>query len=346
LFEETHPDTRLQFVVKAEHGKGGIQDYLLNTAPVVPALLPDLVLIDIDELEEVVRAELLHPIGDLVPRELVDDLYPFARESGTFDGKLYGLQVLADLDHLVYNPGEIDLVPRAIPGVLNMQGQYLFPAGGQEGLVNDAFLTMYLAARNLPPEADLEEAFLEPGSLASTLQYYLDGKTRGIFPLDILGYHTTADCWPHYLDGSASMTQISAHRYLAERSELLGSAASEIPGSKGTIGRGWALALVAPDVGRQSVAVDFMVQMMAPQVNAEWNQAAAYLPTRAAALEYWDAADPYVLLMQQQLAIARPRPRLPNYEQVAGALQLAVEDVFEERSTPEEAAARVLDSTP
>lgn len=142
------------------------------------------------------------------------------------------------------------------------------------------------------------------------------------------------------------MTQISAHRYLATRDQLQNSAVSEIPGSRGAIGRGWAVIIVTPDTVRQALAAEFMTQMMAPPLNAAWNEAASYLPTRQAAMGNWDPADPYTPFIAAQLELARPRPRLPNYKQVSGALQQMLEAVLREERTPAEAAAQVIESNP
>jgi len=191
-FEEAHPEVRLHFVLKKPYGKGGILDYLLTTGAVVPGLLPDLAILDVAELGAAVQAEVVQPLDDLLPNDLVTDLYPAMREACTFEGRLYGLQYQADLEHLVYNTGRMTVPPSSWPGVLSNPGPYLFPAGGQSGLVNDAFLIQYLAVQ--PPQAGGAEGefVLDQDSLAAVLQYYLDGKARGVFPPDILNYHTIA----------------------------------------------------------------------------------------------------------------------------------------------------------
>ncbi len=340
-FETAHPDVRLEFVLKKPYGKGGILDFLLTTAAVVPDLLPDLVFIDVDELNTAVQAGLVQPLDTLVPSDLVADLYPFAREASTFDRRLYGLQFQADLDHLVYNTGKMAMPPRSWPGVLSGQGPYIFPTGGQAGLVNDAFLIQYLAVRGQPADGP----FLEKNSLAAVLQFYQDGLSRGVLPANITTYRTLADCWRDYLAGQAALVQVSAHLYLADRNRLEGSAVAPIPtinGPAAPIGRGWALAVVTSDPARQLLAAEFLAQLMSPEINGTWNLAANYLPTRQAALAFWNQSDDYVLFLQQQLQIARSRPTIPNYTQVATALQRAVEAVLSGTATPEEAAAQAV----
>jgi ABC-type glycerol-3-phosphate transport system substrate-binding protein len=339
-------DIRVRFIAKRAYGKGGILDFLLTTSAVVPNLLPDLVFIDVDELDNAVQAELVQPLDDLLPPDLVADLYPFARDACTFNGRLYGLQFQADLDHLVYNTGQMTIPPSSWPGVLSNPGPYLFPAGGQAGLVNDDFLIQYLAVRAQPPSGAVEGPFLDADSLVAVLQFYQDGVSRGIFPTSILDCHTTDDCWRDYLAGEAALTHVSAYRYLTDRGRLQGSAVAPIPtinGPGAPISRGWALALVATDPTRQSLAIEFMTRLMSAETNGTWNLAAGYLPTRQAALAGWDETDSYTRFAEQQLQVARPRPTVANYAKVAAALQEAVEDVVTGAAAPEEAAAQAIE---
>jgi multiple sugar transport system substrate-binding protein len=180
------------------------------------------------------------------------------------------------------------------------------------------------------------------------LQYYQDGVSRGVFPPEVLGYHSTEDCWPDYVAGQAALTHVSAHRYLLERGQLPDSAMAAIPGISGAsnpISRGWALALVTNDPARQSVAIEFLSELMSPQTNAAWNEAARFLPTRQAAMATWNEEDSYARFAEQQLQAARPHPRVPNYSQVGVALQQAVEQVITGTATPEEAANEAVGST-
>jgi ABC-type glycerol-3-phosphate transport system substrate-binding protein len=347
-FEETHPDVRLKFVLKKPYGKGGILDFLLATEAVVPDLLPDLVLIDVDELNTAVQANVIQPLDQLIPADIVADLYTFARDAATANGQLYGLQLWADLDHLIYNTGKMTISPRSWPGVLSNPGPYIFPAGGQSGLVNDAFLIQYLAARPQPSDTSSETPFLEQEALVGVLQFYMDGVSQGVFPAEIVDYHNTDDCWRAYQAGDAALAQVSAHRYLADRDRLQSTAVAAIPSINGpaaSLGRGWAMALVAADPDHQAAATDFLVQIMAPDVNSAWAQAANYLPTRQSSLANWDQIELYTRFVQQQLQAARARPIIANYAQVASALQIAVEEVVAGTASPEEAAAEAIEST-
>lgn len=347
LFEAARPDVRIDFVRKKPYREGGIREFLLNTGAAVPQLLPDLVFIDVDELAEVVEAELVQPLDGLMPSDLASDLFPFAREACTFDGRMFCLPLVADLDHLVFNQGVLESAPGSMPGVLSYREPYIFPAGGREGLVNDAFLIQYLDTRQLPAVSGFKEPFLEVNSLVATLQFYQHGVSRGIIPTQILEYETTRDCWSAYLARQATLAQVSAHVYLTERNLARSTGVAPIPGSNGpaaAIGRTWALALIAASPGRQAVAIEFMDQLAEPEVSGSWNRAAGYLPAFRTALASWGATDPYTPFIQERLQEARPRPRFTNYVQVAGELQAAVEAVLRGTHTPQEAAVQVIEN--
>ncbi|MFC2030738.1 extracellular solute-binding protein [Chloroflexota bacterium] len=357
-FTADNRNVRLQFIPKKAYGDGGILDFLQTTGDVVPNLLPEVVFIDVDELGPAVDAGLVQPLDDLVPSDVVDDLYPFAREACTIDGQLYCLQFQADLDHLAYDTGRVVVPPGSWPEVLSYPGQYTFPAGGQDDLVDDDTLIQYMDVRSWPIDDDSGEPFLEQDSLVAVLQYYHDGRAREVFPAKILEYRSFEEnpeegaekMWRDFLAGESAMTHVSASRYLSERgSTPQGPGAAAIPAISGPVaalGRGWAMALVTTDPFREDAAVEFMTQLMAPETNAGWNQAAGYLPTRQTAITYWHPEDDYTPFIHQRLLTARRRPRLPSYAQLAAVFQVAVESVLSGTATPEEAAAQAIEDAP
>src|SRR5690606_22302678 len=146
-------------------------------------------------------------------------------------------------------------------------------------------------------------------------------------------------------NGQAALVQVSAHRYLQDRGSLSGMGVSSIPAMHGPaapIARGWVLALVTPDATRQVAAAELMAQLLSPEVNAAWNQAAGYLPTGTAAMPMWCTNDSYARFVDWQLQAARPRPALPNYTQVAAALQEAVVSILNDTATADQADAKAV----
>jgi len=343
-FEAAHPTIAVRPVLKKPYGKGGILDFLLTTSRAVPQALPDLVIIDTTELDDAVQAGLVQPLDDLLSTELQEDLFPFVLEAGRFNGQLMGVQFEADVEHLVYNTLKLSAPPLNWTGVLSSEVGYIFPAGGEDGLVNDAFLIQYVAAAEAPFD-EQGRLHLEKQALTQVLQFYRDGMQVGIIPTTVLEYHTTDDCWPTYLLAEVGMANVSSTRYLAERDKLRNTAFAPIPtrgGSVTTITRGWALAVVTTDPARQKAAGRLIEWLMAPPNNAAWTQATGHLPTRRAAFDHLNQADDYVPFLHRQLLAAHARPGDPDYERKARALQQAVEDVVSGAASPQAAAAAVM----
>jgi ABC-type glycerol-3-phosphate transport system substrate-binding protein len=345
-FFDEEPELGLEIVLKKPYGRGGILDFLLNTSKVVPELLPDLVVMDTFEVGSAVNAGLLQPLDDILPGELVGDLFPFAQQACSVDGKLYCIQLYADFEHLVYNTALVLVPPRSWVTTLNGPGPYCFPAGGSGGLVNDAFWIQYLALP--PPEPqDGVVPLLDAERLTRVFQFYVDGLERDIILADVAEYDTSDACWPVYLNGQAAMTHATVRRYLTDRGLLRNSDVSSIPTGTGramTISRGWGIALVARQASRQQAAAALIDWLASPANSARWTYAAKYSPTRRAALPLWGDDTAYRSFVEQQLEAARPRPSIPDYTRVATVLQQGVQKVVQGLSSPEAAANEVLRS--
>ena len=124
---------RVQVERKARYGKGGLLDFLRSAQPVAPSVQPDLVALDVAELEEAVAAGVLQPLTPILDDTVTGNLYPFAKEAGQFDGQLYAVQFLSDFDHAVYLPAQVDEPPDQWSDILAPQTPYLFALGSPQG---------------------------------------------------------------------------------------------------------------------------------------------------------------------------------------------------------------------
>ena len=341
-FEAARADVTIEYVLKKPYGKGGILDFLSTARAAAPTVLPDLVILDILELDEATEAGLIQPLDDLVSSEVQQDLFPFARRS--FDGQLMGIQFEADVEHLIYNTNKIDSPPITWREVLSDSVAYIFPANGEGSLVNDAFLIQYLAAGGGLLDESGAPA-LDNDALVQVLQFYADGLEAGAIPSSVLEFADLDDCWVVYVSAQAALSNVSSDRYLADRGLLKNTAFAAIPtrdGNVATLSKGWALAIVTEDSGRQAAAAQFIEWLLAPESNANWNLAAGHLPTRQAAFEHLGTEDQYFPFVRQQLANVYPQPIDPAYDKIGRALQRAVQDVLQGEVSPEEAAEAVI----
>ena len=210
-FTADPPDVVVEYVLKTPYGKGGILNFLLTTSAAVPAAMPDLVAIDTIELKEAAQAGLLQPLEEVISTELQEDLFPFAQQVGRFEGQLVGLQFETDIEHLIYNTNKLEELPLTWTDVLTDEVSYVFPAGGREGLVNDAFIIQYLALGGQLVDETGQPALNEE-LVTQVLQFYRDGYEMGVIPPSVSDFKTLDDCWPVYLSAEVAMSNVSSRR--------------------------------------------------------------------------------------------------------------------------------------
>jgi len=341
-FEAAHPNVTLEYVLKKPYGKGGMLDFLSTARAVAPTVLPDLAILDTIELDEAAEAGLIQPLDDLVSGEVQQDLFPFALRS--YDDQLVGLQFEADVEHLIYNTNKIDSPPMTWREVLSDSMAYIFPAGGEGGLVNDSFLIQYLAmGGQLLGESG--KPALDKDALVEVLQFYADGLEAGAIPPSVLEYADLDDCWVVYVSAQAALSNVSSDKYLADRGVLKNTSFAAIPTRDGnvvTLSKGWALAIVTEDSSRQAAAAQLIEWLLEPENNANWNRAAGHLPTRQTAFDHLGTEDQYFPFARQQLKSVYPRPMAAAYDKIGRALQRAVQDVLQGEVSPEEATEAVI----
>ncbi len=340
-FVAEHPGIAVEYILKKPYGKGGILNFLVTTSAAAPAALPDVVVIDPLELGEAVRAGVLQPLDDWIAADTQNDLFPFALNGGRFGDQLMGVQFTADVEHLVYNTSQLESPPQTWTDVLTRGARYIFPAGGQDGMVNDATLIQYMAVGGRLAD-DEGQPVLDPDPLTQVLQFYADGRRKGVIPSSVVDFETVDDCWPIYLSAQVSMSNVSAHRYLTDRGLLQSTSFVPVPTRDGnvvTLSRGWSLAMVTADPARQAAVAQLLEWLLRPDNNTAWNQAANLLPTRRAAFDILGTTDDYYPFVRRLLERAYSPPPPTAYSTVGKALQQAVQDVLTGKATPAEAAA-------
>jgi len=339
-FKATHPGLTVEVHRKKPDGKGGMLDFLLTASRVAPAVMPDLIAIDTAFLKEFTSHGLLVPIDALVSPEIQEDLYPFARNACTWEDQLVCLQFeIEDIEHAIYNPSKIAVAPTSWSEVFSSGATYIFPAAGNNGLVNDAFLIQYLSTGAQLVDANGDPA-LDPRAVADVLDFYQQGIARGAILPDVLEYATVENCWPKYLQAEVVMSNISSNLYLT----VQGGEPASVPTRDGRavmLSRGYAWALTARDAARQELAIKLLEWFMYPANMAAWSRAAGRLPTRRAAFEQMPR-DSYVAFLYTQLEYAIPYPRSEVHERIYRAIQGAIEAVLVQGQSPESATQNLL----
>ncbi len=342
---------RVNPVLKARYGKGGLLDFLRTAQPVAPSILPDLVVMDIAEVEQVVSLGLAQPLDDLLPREITATLYTFARQAGQFDGRTLAVPWVADLEHVIYDRERMSQPPSTWTGVVSQKLTYVFPIGapqppsaaGPTEDVQPVFISHYLSAGGAL-DARSRRLNLQEQPLVRVLGFYRDANEAQLLPKNALNIISLDDAWNAFGQGGLTMANVSARRYLANRDALPTAGFAAMPGWSNpapVVARGWAWIITTTDPARQRAAADLIAWLVAPERSGPLAQAAGWLPSTPAGLDTWGAS-PYFEFLDGLLATAVGQPVGPEYAQTAARLQKAVAAVLRGTTSPAEAAQTAM----
>jgi ABC-type glycerol-3-phosphate transport system substrate-binding protein len=344
-FADQNENIGVEYVLKAPYGESGVLDFLLAASYAAPSALPDIAIVDAFELGPLVRAGLARPLHDLIDDDLRTDLFPFAQEACTFDGDLLGIQFEADIEHLVYYTAALELAPATWADLLTGPISYTFPAGGQDGLVNDAFLIQYMAQGGQLFDEE-GKPNLQSSAVQRVLRLYDAVRVWEVSPMRVLDIHNLEECWEAYAEGNITVSHISSWRYLTSRDLMQDTSFAALPtetGEPATMSRGWAFVIITESSHRQAAAARLIEWLMAPQNLAEWSREANHIPTRTSALERTGWPSDYVSFLQTQLHNAFFRPSAQGFDGIARALQGSVVDVLTGARTPRQATNEVME---
>jgi len=344
-FEAQEPNISVQFTLKKPYGQGGMYDFLQTTHAVVPERLPDVAIVDVADLSSLVSQGMVRPLDNLMAEEIRDDLFPFARQSCTVEGSLFGLPFESGLVHVAFNSELIDLPPLTWSQVLSSTLSYAFALNDENGeRVSPSFWLQYLAL-NDAKEGKHQGFELERGLLVEVFDFYYRGGEAGIIPKSVLSYQTEAEVWAAYLSGQISMVDVSSSRYLSNRSSLRGTGFAAVPTRDGrvfSLAKGWALVILTEKPDRQEAAVRFIEWLLRPEHNGAWARAANRLPAARQSLAAWGQSDPYISFCASLLEQAAPYPAGPKFDLMSRRLQRSLRDVLAGAASPAEAADQVI----
>lgn len=345
-FSAAHPDLQVEITVKMARGRGGLLDFLRTARDAAPSILPDLVVLDAFELRTAARSGLIQPLDALVSQTILDDRFPFAAELGTVDEQTFGFVVAADMQHAAYRPDMLAAPPLSWTQVISPPVSFIFPAGSNDGQMNDATLIQYLAVGGTLVDSQSEPR-PDKDALLSVLGFYSDCIGSGaISPPVILSITDTDQAWERFRAGEGAMTVVQARRYWLEADDDTVAPAA-IPTRDGrpfSLARGWAIALVATEPARQAQALTLLNWLIAAERNAQWTRTSGYLPGTRSALQQWAVSNADRMMLRSLLEAAAAAPRPEVLAKVGPIMQKAMEMVLNGQATPREAVADAIES--
>ncbi|RIK50708.1 MAG: hypothetical protein DCC57_11540 [Chloroflexi bacterium] len=342
-FEQAHPGVSIEVQVKAESGVAALWPFLRSAQAVAPAILPDLVLINTQQLWQGADLGLFMAL-DETDIAAVDDFYPAARAGVHYNNRLLGIPYTVDAVHAVYSQEGFAGALPTWETLLAEAPAYLFPGGSSEGSVNLHMLAQYLGAGG-----DLAESAVEPDLEAARayFEFLAEGRQQGVIPPEVADLGTFSAVYAAFQAHSEGLAATLGSDVLggAERTQLRYAPLPTRSGRPTTVADIWAFALLTQDTERQALALSLVAALLEPDVQGAWSQFADRLPSRRSALAQWDQAGPYRSFLEQQIEGAAAVPNGRAFADFARRLQAGQLAVLRGELTPDE-AARSLSSAP
>ncbi len=334
-FTAANPNIQVEVSPKKPYGKGGMLDFLTTTQAVLPARLPDLVVLDISEVPLAADAGLLQSFDKLLPADASSDFFPFAAQAAKVQDRWLSVPFAASIEHLVYNKSVVRKPPQTWDDFTKQKSGMLLPLGG-----DDAFLIQYYALGAAIPTTSVQPS-IDAGATTLALDFIKRSRDLGLMPDAAINLKTVDEVWSAFAAGQAPMAQVSSLRYLTDRARIPNAQYAAIPTRDGrlmTLANGWAFCLVTPDSVRQASAIRFIQWIVQGERLAPWLRAAHMLPaTRTTATLAIDPPD-YATFVRDEMerAVALPAPAL--YSRQSDAWRAAVSSIWKGQMTPDEAA--------
>jgi ABC-type glycerol-3-phosphate transport system substrate-binding protein len=337
-FTADYPELPVEILPKADEGPASLLNYLRSGQQVAPAILPDLILLETQQLWQVAELGLVQPLT--LTQLAFQDFYPFARESVAINERSYGAPYFADLIHLVYHPETVSKPPTTWAELVALDKSFAFPGGGRGGVADDWLILQYLESRT----QSAGEAGVDREALSTLLNRLAAGRSSGLLPAQVATFSTPSAVWSAFSVGTVDLASVPAHLYLSQRQSDSAVAFAPLPTDAAqpqSLGRVYAFAVLTGDANRRTLALALIDQLLAPETQGAWSQAAAWAPTRPEAFTAWPETDEYVPFLQSLLAEARAFPREPAFGEMINQLQTAAHGVLTGSFTPEAALAEI-----
>ena len=339
-FEQLYPASEVEFVVKQEEGVNGILNYLRSAQRVAPAILPDLVVLNSQDLWRAVDLGLVQPL-DTANLPVTQPIYPAALASARYQETIYGLPYAVDPLHAVGAAEQT--LPATWDDVLAGGVPYIFAGGPGDAGLNPSLLLQYAAAGGTMTETTAEP---DADALRALLEFYVTGQSAALIGEDTAVLADTEDVWSALdLASSPAVGLVSAHVLLRERDALNRLVYAPLPSVDGTaraLAPAYTFAFLTTDPERLEMGYNLLNVLFDPTVHGNWAQFAQLLPSTETALDTWGEEQPYFVFLRRLLrndATAIPNGRI--FFEFARRLQAAQNSVLAGSMTVDEAIASI-----
>lgn len=349
-FAAAEPDNEIAIEIRRKSSgrdAGGILPTLRSAKEVAPGAVPDVTLVNREDLLAAVQADddLVQPMDRFVSAAIISNLFTAALRMGQVEDELYGLPYTLEIQHVAYRRGSFPLPDTRFATVLDNQIPFLFPAQRATGL-SPVFLAQYTAAGGGISQTGT--IILDEDALRSTFQFYEDAVNADLISQSVTGYTRPIDYRNVMLEGQSGIALVNTQLYLGLVGEGMDYSFASIPTEPGiatTSLSGWMWIITATDPNRQLIASAFLEWMMNAENQGEYARALHMLPSQRTAFRGW-YSDEYTAFVTDVMENANlPLTDAPN-STVARAMQTALVGILNGDLTAEAATRQVMREVP
>ncbi|MBN1261936.1 MAG: extracellular solute-binding protein [Anaerolineae bacterium] len=343
-FARDNREIQVQTLIKKTEGAGGILDLLTTAAKAAPTVLPDLVIMREVDVQAAARSGVILPLVMTETEALPAAWLPFTESALTVDAQRYGIPYLNQVEHTVYSSSVTTTLPISWTGVLTNGYSMLFPLAASGDLASDAVLTAYLGSGGTIVDEE-GKPLLERTYLESLYRFLAVMRDAGLLDAEVATTLSDASsCWTLWRGAETTMTVAPAGEYWTA-AERVGRPAF-IPTADGSVfslGRSWALVVVAQEPLRREAALVLAQWLIDPGRVSGLAKDTSLLPSQREALALWPLTPDEIAFLDTLLSRAVPAPSPAIDLAVRRAMQSGLQLLFEgEAVTPEQAAAHAL----
>ena len=326
--------------VKAAEGVGGMVDSLAATHQAAPQALPDLVMLNREQLLEAVDKDLVYSPTELQANLDSSDWYPIGQSMVKVEGVTFGIPIGFDPLVMVY-PTPTEIPPAdSWSAIVTNTGRLGFPADDPEA----RFMTLLYLSVGGRLEDDDQRSQLELKPLTSALMLLDEADAEKHIASQSLDFQTDEQVWQAFNAWNINKGIVPLSYVLT--GPVAGQATPpnpaltmpEITLADGTL---WAITRNEPE--RMEMAQKLLDALSEPSFLAKWSTDLYCLPARSSAvtlLEY-PTLKPFI----ENIAMAaRMYPDDAIVEKIGPVLRNATRVVLQEGGDPAEVAAAAVES--
>jgi ABC-type glycerol-3-phosphate transport system substrate-binding protein len=330
-FEQRNPTIRLDIQIKADVGTASLFNFLRSAQQVAPTILPDLVLINTQQLWQIVD---LGMVVALTEEELPNaEFFPVTRTAVQYHNATVGIPYTVDVTHLAYDIDTVKTPPRTWTELADNNQTMLFPAA-EIGTTNETLLQYVGAGGELLEDGGISD----PAVLEAYFTFVTQAHKLGIIPPSVLDMPGFNSVWRAFAEDRSELAIVQVTQFYPNAAGIKPPGYTFVPTQKGdpiTISDTWAFAILTEDAQRRALALSLINELLMPEVQGPWSQFVARLPSQPASLALWTQSNNYRDFVQTLLDDAISPPNGPAFADFSRRLHAAQAGILRDELTVE-----------